>query len=125
MRAPVLTDTGRALGRALVGRPPTRACNTDATPQATPGLMLMGGSTDVNAGFRWFNGNTNGGDVVVLRCVQLKTTRVGAPGRGSQSACACACPVGRWGVLDSVRPALTGTTTTFTISAASRRSRRS
>jgi hypothetical protein len=29
--------------------------------------MLMGGSTDVNAAFRWFNGLTNGGDVVVLR----------------------------------------------------------
>ena len=33
------------------------ACDEDATPQATPGYMLMGGSTDVNAGFRWFNGN--------------------------------------------------------------------
>ena len=46
------------------------ACDEDATPQATPGYMLMGGSTDVNAGFRWFNGNTNGGDVVVIRCAR-------------------------------------------------------
>jgi hypothetical protein len=36
--------------------------------------MLMGGSTDVNAAFRWFNGLTNGGDVVVLRYESVRLT---------------------------------------------------
>jgi cyanophycinase len=40
---------------------------SDATPTPQPGLVLMGGGTDVNDAFRWMIQRANGGDFVVLR----------------------------------------------------------
>ncbi len=39
----------------------------DVTSTATAGLLLMGGSTDVDAAIQWFLQRANGGDVVVIR----------------------------------------------------------
>lgn len=39
----------------------------DVTPAPTAGLLLMGGSTDVDAAINWFLQRANGGDVVVIR----------------------------------------------------------
>lgn len=39
----------------------------DVTPTPTGGLLLMGGSTDVDAAIAWFLQRANGGDVVVIR----------------------------------------------------------
>jgi cyanophycinase len=39
----------------------------DVTTTATPGLLLMGGSTDVDAAINWFLTRSGGGDVVVIR----------------------------------------------------------
>lgn len=39
----------------------------DVTTQATAGLLLMGGSTDVDAAINWFLQRATGGDVVVIR----------------------------------------------------------
>lgn len=39
----------------------------DVTPTPTPGLVLMGGSTDVDAAIAWLLTRANGGDVVVIR----------------------------------------------------------
>jgi cyanophycinase len=41
------------------------AANVDAT--TTPGLMLMGGGTDVDAAFQWQIARAGGGDLVVIR----------------------------------------------------------
>jgi hypothetical protein len=40
--------------------------NADVTPTG-PGLILMGGGTDVDAAFQWWKPRISGGDVVVLR----------------------------------------------------------
>jgi cyanophycinase len=40
---------------------------TDITTSATAGLLLMGGSTDVDAAIGWFLQRAGGGDVVVIR----------------------------------------------------------
>lgn len=40
---------------------------SDVTSTATAGLLLMGGSTDVDAAIQWFLQRANGGDVVVIR----------------------------------------------------------
>lgn len=37
------------------------------TAPTTPGLMLMGGSDDVDAAFRWFIAHAGGGHIVILR----------------------------------------------------------
>jgi cyanophycinase len=39
----------------------------DVTPTPTPGLLLMGGSTDVDAAVKWMLDRAKGGDVVVIR----------------------------------------------------------
>jgi cyanophycinase len=39
----------------------------DVNPAPTAGLLLMGGSTDVDAAINWFLQRANGGDVVVIR----------------------------------------------------------
>ena len=39
----------------------------DVSPTPTPGLVLMGGSTDVDAAIQWLLAKANGGDVVVIR----------------------------------------------------------
>lgn len=39
----------------------------DVTTNAVGGLLLMGGSTDVDAAIKWFLQRANGGDVVVIR----------------------------------------------------------
>lgn len=39
----------------------------DVHPVPTPGLLLCGGSDDIDDAFRWFVARANGGDVVVLR----------------------------------------------------------
>jgi cyanophycinase-like exopeptidase len=39
----------------------------DVTPTPTAGMLLMGGSTDVDAAVKWFLDRANGGDVVVIR----------------------------------------------------------
>ena len=39
----------------------------DVTTAAKPGLLLMGGSTDVDAAIQWFLQRASGGDVVVIR----------------------------------------------------------
>lgn len=39
----------------------------DVTTNATGGLLLMGGGTDVDAAIQWFLQRANGGDVVVIR----------------------------------------------------------
>jgi cyanophycinase len=39
----------------------------DVTPTPTPGLVLMGGSTDVDAAIAWLLTRSGGGDVVVIR----------------------------------------------------------
>ncbi len=50
------------LERYLVGE----EGDADVEPQG-PGLILMGGSTDVDAAFAWWKPLVNGGDVVILR----------------------------------------------------------
>jgi cyanophycinase-like exopeptidase len=40
---------------------------TDISTEATAGLLLMGGSTDVDAAIEWFLQRAGGGDVVVIR----------------------------------------------------------
>ncbi len=39
----------------------------DVTPTPTPGLVLMGGSTDVDAAIAWLLTRSGGGDIVVIR----------------------------------------------------------
>jgi len=39
----------------------------DVSPTPVPGLLLMGGSTDVDAAVKWMLDRANGGDVVVIR----------------------------------------------------------
>ena len=39
----------------------------DVTPSPTPGLVLMGGSTDVDAAIAWLLTRSGGGDIVVIR----------------------------------------------------------
>lgn len=39
----------------------------DATPTPTPGVVLMGGSTDVDDAFKWLCARANGGDFLVIR----------------------------------------------------------
>ena len=39
----------------------------DVTTTAIPGLLLMGGSTDVDAAIKWFLTRSGGGDIVVIR----------------------------------------------------------
>lgn len=39
----------------------------DVRPMTSYGLLLMGGGTDVDAGFQWLIGKAGGGDVVILR----------------------------------------------------------
>jgi len=39
----------------------------DVTPSTSAGLLLMGGGTDVDAGFQWMIGKSGGGDFVVIR----------------------------------------------------------
>jgi len=40
----------------------------DVVKETTPGLLLAGGSTDVDAGMRWMIEKSGGGDFVVIRC---------------------------------------------------------
>jgi cyanophycinase len=40
---------------------------TDATRATTPGYLLMGGGTDVDAAMRWLIARSGGGDILVLR----------------------------------------------------------
>src|SRR5215210_3287813 len=40
---------------------------TDATAATTPGTVLMGGSTDVDAAFQWLCSLADGGDFLVIR----------------------------------------------------------
>lgn len=56
----------------LAGKTPTvvtylTGSAADVTPTPTPGLVLMGGSTDVDAAIAWLLTRSNGGDVVVIR----------------------------------------------------------
>ena len=39
----------------------------DVTTSTTPGTVLMGGSTDVDAAFQWLCGRSGGGDFLVIR----------------------------------------------------------
>jgi cyanophycinase len=48
-------------GKNLTGDP------ADVSPATSGGLCLMGGSTDVDAAFRWMINNSGGGDFVVIR----------------------------------------------------------
>ena len=40
---------------------------TDITTSTTPGTVLMGGGTDVDAAFRWMCQRSGGGDFLVIR----------------------------------------------------------
>lgn len=40
---------------------------TDITTSTTPGVVLMGGGTDVDQAFRWMINRSGGGDVVIVR----------------------------------------------------------
>src|SRR5437660_11785564 len=40
---------------------------TDVTTATTPGTVLMGGSTDVDAAFQWMCQRSGGGDFLVIR----------------------------------------------------------
>jgi cyanophycinase len=40
---------------------------TDLATNTTPGIVLMGGSTDVDAAFSWMCGRSGGGDFLVIR----------------------------------------------------------
>ncbi|MBK8253610.1 MAG: cyanophycinase [Polyangiaceae bacterium] len=51
---------------ALVSYVTGNDADKDVTPTG-PGLILMGGGTDVDAAFQWWKGYIAGGDVVVLR----------------------------------------------------------
>ena len=42
-------------------------CNSDVSAATQPGVVLMGGGTDVDAAFNWQIANANGGDFLVLR----------------------------------------------------------
>ena len=62
--APPAAAQGRGVDYFIVGN------SADATPAVaptTPGLVLMGGGSDVDAAFRWMIGKAGGGDFVVLR----------------------------------------------------------
>src|SRR5204862_1111143 len=39
----------------------------DVTPSTTPGTVLMGGGTDVDAAFQWMCGRSGNGDFLVIR----------------------------------------------------------
>jgi cyanophycinase len=41
--------------------------STDVAPTPTPGVVLMGGSTDVDAAFQWMCQRSGGGDFLVIR----------------------------------------------------------
>lgn len=56
------------------GQPPTADASIgrvgsgiDVTPATTPGFVLMGGSTDVDAAIRWMIERSGGGDFLILR----------------------------------------------------------
>ncbi|MEQ9324206.1 MAG: hypothetical protein RIF41_33900, partial [Polyangiaceae bacterium] len=64
-------------GGTMTGAPPTKPTglvtfltgndeDADVTPTG-PGLILMGGGTDVDAAFQWWMPYLSGGDIVVLR----------------------------------------------------------
>ena len=55
---------GRGVDYFIVGN---SANATPAVAPTTPGLVLMGGGSDVDAAFRWMIGKAGGGDFVVLR----------------------------------------------------------
>jgi cyanophycinase len=42
----------------------------DITTKAVPGLLLAGGSTDLDSAVKWFLDLSNGGDIVVLRATE-------------------------------------------------------
>jgi len=42
-------------------------CKASVAPEGLPGLVLMGGGTDVDAAFKWMVAKAQGGDFVVLR----------------------------------------------------------
>jgi cyanophycinase-like exopeptidase len=44
--------------------------SSDITTNAEPGLLLAGGSTDLDSAVKWFLDRSNGGDVVVLRATE-------------------------------------------------------
>jgi len=41
--------------------------SSDITTTTTPGIVLMGGGTDVDAAFQWMCGRSGGGDFLVIR----------------------------------------------------------
>src|ERR1051325_6452442 len=43
------------------------AADAQPSPNLTPGLVLMGGGTDVDAAFQWMCQRAGGGDFVVIR----------------------------------------------------------
>ncbi len=59
--SPGPTRTDKSFTYYCTGNP------ADVVASAAPGLLLMGGSTDVDDAFRWFIGRSGGGDIVVLR----------------------------------------------------------
>jgi cyanophycinase len=50
------------VSKLIVGDP------ADVTKVTTGGTCLMGGSTDVDAAFKWMIGKSGGGDFVIIRC---------------------------------------------------------
>ena len=57
---------------AVAAKPPSysyfRVGNTaDVAPTPSPGVVLMGGSTDVDAAFQWMCARSGGGDFLVIR----------------------------------------------------------
>lgn len=56
------SSTSPAYMRWCVGN-----CNTDVSTSTLPGVVLMGGGTDVDAAFNWQITKANGGDFLILR----------------------------------------------------------
>lgn len=70
--SPAAISTANVLETAAPSRPPTVVTYltgdaADVNTAATAGLLLMGGSTDVDAAINWFLQRAGGGDVVVIR----------------------------------------------------------
>ena len=68
----VLTMVGQAAGASAAGSNPkyeyyVTGNEGNAVTNTSGGLLLMGGSTDVDAGFQWMIGKSGGGDFVVIR----------------------------------------------------------
>lgn len=73
MIVPALEDTTPQSSKLIAAKPAPGVVTyltgdaADVSPAATAGLLLMGGSTDVDAAINWFLQRATGGDVVVLR----------------------------------------------------------